>query len=72
MKVKVTEQGVVIPKHLLPGIDEVDIRTEDGVVLVVPASAEDPILGLGRAPVACDLPDASQRHDHHLYGEPNG
>lgn len=36
MKVKVTEQGVTIPKSLLPDVDEVDIRKRNGIIEVVP------------------------------------
>ncbi|HEV7234880.1 MAG TPA: hypothetical protein VGN15_01785 [Ktedonobacteraceae bacterium] len=44
---KVTKEGVLIPKRLLEGIDEVDIRKEDGAILVVPVSGSDPIFELG-------------------------
>lgn len=68
MKVKVTESGVLIPRDLLPGVEEVDIRAEGGVVLVVPTRAEeDPILGLGSAPVDSGVPDGSEAHDRYLY-----
>ena len=36
MKIKVTEQGVTIPKSLLPDVDEVDIRRRNGVIEVAP------------------------------------
>lgn len=36
MKAKVTEQGVIIPKSLLPDVDEVDIRRRNGVIEVAP------------------------------------
>jgi hypothetical protein len=48
MKAKVTENGVVIPRELLEGVEEVDIRKEDGVILVVPIARQDPIWGLGK------------------------
>jgi hypothetical protein len=67
MKTKVTEQGVVVPKKFLKGIKEVEIRKDNGVILVVPVS-EDPILALGSQPIADEITDASQRHDRHLYG----
>jgi virulence-associated protein VagC len=67
MKVKVTEQGVTIPKQMLEGAQEVDIRQEEGRVVVEPIQAEDPIFGLGRAPVTCDVSDASTQHDRYLY-----
>lgn len=70
MKIKVTETGVVIPRHLLPDVDEVDVRTEGGVLVVVPADGEDPILGLGRNPVSSGVPDGSVAHDRYLYDRP--
>ncbi len=68
MKAKVTKRGVVIPKELLEGVDEVEIRKEDGVILVVPIVGEDPIWGLGKNPVKGGLPDASENHDRYIYG----
>ncbi len=68
MKAKVTEQGIVIPKEFLEGIDEVEIRKEANLIVIVPTINKDPILGLGQDPVACDMPDASEHHDRYLYG----
>jgi len=67
MKTKVTEQGVRVPKRFLRGIKEVEIRKDDGVILVVPVT-EDPILALGSQPIADEITDASQHHDRYLYG----
>ena len=67
MKTKVTEQGVRVPKRFLRGIKEVEIRKDDGVILVVPVT-EDPILVLGSQPIADEITDASQHHDRYLYG----
>jgi len=67
MKTKVTEQGVMVPKKFLKGIKEVEIRKDDGVILVVPVS-EDPILALGSQPIADEITDASEHHDRYLYG----
>lgn len=75
MKVKVGEHGVTVPKHMLGDADEVEIRDEDGRVVVEPVRSgdgdregQDPIFGLGRNPVPCGAPDASTNHDQHLYG----
>ncbi len=68
MRSKVTKEGVLIPKRLLEGIDEVDIRKEEGAILVVPVSGSDPIFELGRHPLSVDLTDASEKHDRYLYG----
>ena len=48
MRVKVTEQGVTIPKSLLPDVDEVDIRRRNGVVEIAPVG-EDGRFALQRA-----------------------
>jgi hypothetical protein len=70
MRIRVTGEGVVIPKHFLNGADEVDVRVENSVVLIVPVTAEDPSLGLGQDSVPCGLRNASEAHDEHLYGSP--
>jgi virulence-associated protein VagC len=68
MKVKVAENGLVIPKEFLDGVDEVEIRKTDKLVVIVPTTRGDPILELGQIPVECGVPDASERHDQYLYG----
>ena len=67
IKTKVTEQGVLIPRTLLQGIEEVEIRKENNVIVVTPTSKLDPILELGKDPVECGLADASENHDKYLY-----
>ena len=67
MKAKVTSKGVLIPKSLLEGIDEVDILKQDGMIIVVAAREEDPIFQLGRDPIEGGVPDASENHDYYLY-----
>jgi hypothetical protein len=68
MVVKVTEDGVMIPKKLLNGAEEVEIRRERNLILVIPKGEADPIFKLGTDPVACNLPDASENLDKYLYG----
>ena len=68
MKTRVTSRGVLIPKRLLEGIDEVEIRKENNLILVVPVTSEDPILELGKQPIMADVTDASENHDRYLYG----
>jgi virulence-associated protein VagC len=74
MKVKVNEKGVTVPKRLLGEADEVEIRSEEGRVIIEPVrpdehdEGDDPILGLGEDPVSCEAPDASSNHDAYLYG----
>ena len=41
MRTKVSEQGVVVPKELLEGITEVEIRKQNGIIVVVPTGRED-------------------------------
>lgn len=69
MRVGVTAQGVLIPRHMLPGVEEVEVRAEHGKVVVVPVAPvpDDPIVGLGSSPVDCGVEDASQNHDRYLY-----
>ena len=67
MRTKVTEHGVLIPKMLLEGIDEVEIRKEPNVIIVVPVMADDQILDLGGQPITLDVEDASANHDRYLY-----
>ena len=67
MKTKVTEKGVLVPKKFLKGVEEVEIRKENGLILVVPLT-DDPILRLGKRPVRGDERDASENHDSYLYG----
>jgi hypothetical protein len=68
MRTKVTEQGLLIPKQWLEGVDEVEIRKEQNVLLIVPV-ADDPILQLGRQPIVCDVDDVSEHHDRYLYSQ---
>ena len=68
MKAKVTRQGVRVPRHMLGDAQEVEIREENGAVVIRPLPAEDPIVGLGEAPVPCRASDASEAHDRYLYG----
>ncbi len=67
MKARVTEEGVVIPKKFLKGVKEVEIRQEGDVVVVFPKSKEDSLFKLGRNPVACNAPDASENLDEYIY-----
>ena len=68
MQANVTEQGVVISKVWLEGIDKVEIVKEGNRIVLVPVVQADPIWGLGTQPVNCDVSDASENLDSHLYG----
>ena len=69
MVAKVTEQGLLIPRSLLRGIKQVEIRRGKNRITLVPASRLDPIRKLGRKPVLCGVADASADHDRYLYGQ---
>lgn len=66
MTTKVTEHGLLIPKDLLLGMDEVEIRQEHGIIIISPVRATDPIFELGKNPVTADVDDASVKHDIYL------
>ena len=66
MTAKVTKDGLLIPRELLSGFDEVEIRRETDRLIIVGAAAHDPILSLGSAPVVVDENDASVNHDIYL------
>ena len=68
MKVKVTEKGVVIPRKLLKGVKEVDIRRQNSLIIVVPVREKDPIFNLGKNPVKSGVTDGSVNHDKYIYG----
>lgn len=67
MRTEVTDQGLLIPKRFLEGINEVEIRKENGVIVIVPLPLDDPILQLGKDPIDDDVTDASVEHDRYLY-----
>ena len=66
MKAKVTKRGLVIPKEMLAGVDEVEIRKEDQRIVISPI-VDDPIFNLGKHPVECGISDASENHDSYIY-----
>jgi len=66
-KVQVADDGVLIPKQLLAGVQEVEIRKEQHVIFIVPMVVEDPILQLGAYPIMGEVTDAAEHHDQYLY-----
>jgi hypothetical protein len=68
MKTKVTEQGVLVLRKYFKGVEEVEIRKEKDLVVVVPIT-DDPILQLGKRPVSDDVEDAAENHDQYIYGK---
>ncbi len=66
MKARVTERGLLIPKSLLKGFDEVEIRQEQRKITIIPLNS-DPIRNLGQTPLDVCETDASEQHDNYLY-----
>lgn len=60
MKVKVTEQGLVIPKEFLTGIQAVEIHRENNQIVLTPTAEDDSIWGLRPEPIALGVPDATE------------
>ncbi len=67
MKARVTEEGVLVPKEMLEGMDEVEIHRENGMVVIVPVRAYDPIFDISKNPMNNSITDASVNHDRYLY-----
>lgn len=67
MRTKVNEDGVLLPKELFVGITEVDIRRQNGVIVVVPAGWHDPIYNIGKDPVVSGVSVASEDLDKYIY-----
>jgi virulence-associated protein VagC len=65
MRAKITAQGVLIPKDWFADATEVEIRKEEGRIIVV--ALNDPIFSLGTRPVKTGVTDASENLDKHLY-----
>ena len=67
MTAKVMEDGVLVPRHMLPEADEVEIREENGRV-IVETKKRLSIWDLGSDPVDDEVTDASVNHDRYIYG----
>lgn len=44
-----------------------EIRRQDGLILIRPITAEDPIFGLAKNPVKGGMPDAPENLDRYIY-----
>jgi len=69
MRTEVTEHGINIPKSLLKGVKEVEIRENENYILIIPVHDEDPISRFGKNPVGDGNIDASVNHDKYIYGK---
>ena len=67
LRKQVPESGLLIPREMLDGAREVDIRREDRRLVLVPVETSDPLLDLGRSPIGDEVVDASTDHDRYLY-----
>jgi hypothetical protein len=66
MRASVDQSGLLIPKSLLEGFDEVEILQEKQRITIIPWRG-DPIRNLGRNPLDVDETDVSDHHDDYLY-----
>lgn len=87
-RLPVTDQGVLIPKQWLGTATEVEVRRENGHIVVdaiaapeaEPAKAEppgydpndDPIWSWGSDPIDIGITDGSVNLDKYVYGDPHG
>lgn len=68
MKATVKKEGLLIPKRLLKGIKEAEIKLDDDKIIVLPTKREDdPIWGLGSNPGHSGLKDGALNHDTYIY-----
>ncbi|MDX2242829.1 MAG: hypothetical protein NW224_19290 [Leptolyngbyaceae cyanobacterium bins.302] len=63
MKVRVTEQGLLIPTELLDGFQEFEVQKENHQIVLTPTEEADPIWQLGSNPISLRITDASENHD---------
>lgn len=68
MKLKVTEQGVLIPKELLGELEEVEIVQTQGKIIIAGVKSTPSIWHLGANPVECDVTDLGEKHDIYING----
>jgi virulence-associated protein VagC len=68
MKIKVTEQGALIPKDFLVGVKEVEVRRENNLLIISPTiEEEDPTWDLGEDPIYFEVADDSENYGAYLY-----
>lgn len=67
MKLKVTEQGVLIPKEILGELQEVELIQEKGKIIITLVEPNSSIWQLGTNPIECDVTDLAENHDTYLY-----
>ncbi len=68
MKVTVKKEGLLVPKKLLKGIKQAEVKWEKNKIIILPTKIEhDPIYSLGTHPGHSGLKDASTNHDKYIY-----
>jgi virulence-associated protein VagC len=67
VKLKVTEQGVLIPKELLGNSLEVEISKQEEKIIITIINNPNSIWDLGVNPVENDITDGAINHDKYLY-----
>ncbi len=67
MRTHVTENGVTIPRGMLEGVDEVEIKQQGRNIVVIPVADDDPIFRFGKNPVEDTITDASVNLDNYIY-----
>jgi len=68
MRTRVTDQGIIVPKEMFNGVDEVEKSRRDDTIVIDPVRARDPVFELGENPIDDEVRDASTHHDRFLYG----
>ena len=67
MRARVDQSGLLIPKSLLEGFDDVEIIQEKQIITIIPWRG-DPIRNLSRNSLDADETNASDHHhDDYLY-----
>ena len=64
----VTEQGLLIPREWLIGIEKVELFKKNNIITITPVEKDDPIFQLGTKPVSCGVTDGSEKHDNYICG----
>jgi len=67
MKLKVTDQGVLIPKELLGNSLEVEVSKQEEKLIITIINKPTSIWDLGANPVESDITDGAINHDKYLY-----
>ena len=69
MRTQVTKDGVNIPRLMLEGVDQVEIKQHGKNIIVTPVNDEDPIFRFGKNPVVDTVTDASVNLNKYIYKE---